>query len=226
MKGNDFSDADLEASNNSVETGSVSSVFKNIPRKQKIAVFSLAIAAIAIVVAWGWQFNNRLTSPFASSGNKIDTTNLASTTTIDLTADTDHDGLTDYDEINIYHTSPYLEDTDSDGIPDGVEVKNGTDPNCPTGKVCNGTDNITPTASSTASSAGNSISLSVAPALSIPTDLASSSQQTLQNALDGKADAATLRQLLISSGADKVMLDQISDADLMKSYQQTLQNQQ
>ena len=226
MKGNDFSDNDLEVSNSSVETGSASSVFKNIPRKQKIEVYVLAIAAIAIVVAWGWQYNNRLTSPFASSGNKVDPSNLASTTTIDLTADTDHDGLTDYDEINIYHSSPYLEDTDSDGILDGVEVKNSTDPKCPTGNVCNGVDNITPAASSTTAATGNSLGSSVAPTLSIPTDLASSSQQTLQNALDGKADATTLRQLLISSGADKAMLDQISDADLMKSYQQTLQNQQ
>jgi len=50
--------------------------------------------------------------------------------------DTDHDGLTDYDEMNIYRTSAFNEDTDSDGIPDGVEVKRGTDPNCPEGKAC------------------------------------------------------------------------------------------
>ena len=137
--------------------------------------------------------------------------------------DTDHDGLSDYDEINNYHTSPYLEDTDSDGIPDGVEVKNGTDPNCPTGKVCNGTD-IAPLASSTNSSL--STSTIETPSLSLPADMASGSQQILQNALDGKADAATLRQLLLTSGADKSMLDQISDEDLMKSYQETLQNKQ
>jgi len=50
--------------------------------------------------------------------------------------DTDNDGLTDYDELYIYRTSPFLEDTDSDGISDGVEVKKGTDPNCPQGKTC------------------------------------------------------------------------------------------
>ena len=54
------------------------------------------------------------------------------------TKDTDGDGLSDYDEVNIYHTSPYLADTDSDGVPDGVEVKLGTDPNCPPNRDCYG----------------------------------------------------------------------------------------
>ena len=42
--------------------------------------------------------------------------------------DTDIDDLTDYDEINIYHTDPTLNDTDSDGAPDGWEIANGYDP--------------------------------------------------------------------------------------------------
>lgn len=50
--------------------------------------------------------------------------------------DTDSDTLTDYDELYIFRTSPFLEDTDSDGDPDGVEVNAGTDPNCPKDKVC------------------------------------------------------------------------------------------
>ncbi len=52
------------------------------------------------------------------------------------TKDTDHDGISDYDELYIYRTSPFLEDSDSDGIPDLVEIQNGTDPNCPQGKTC------------------------------------------------------------------------------------------
>ncbi|NOR59358.1 MAG: fibronectin type III domain-containing protein [Methanosarcinales archaeon] len=36
---------------------------------------------------------------------------------------TDEDGLTDYDEINIYRTNPNDPDTDGDGINDGNEVK-------------------------------------------------------------------------------------------------------
>ena len=44
--------------------------------------------------------------------------------------DTDGDGLSDYDEDNIYYTSPFLEDSDSDGTSDKDEIEAGTDPNC------------------------------------------------------------------------------------------------
>jgi len=40
-----------------------------------------------------------------------------------LNIDIDEDGLTDYDEINIYRTNPNNPDTDGDGINDGNEVK-------------------------------------------------------------------------------------------------------
>ncbi|TAK04007.1 hypothetical protein EPO34_02510 [Patescibacteria group bacterium] len=50
--------------------------------------------------------------------------------------DTDQDGLSDYDEQNVYRTSAYLKDSDSDGIDDKTEVLAGNDPNCPLGKEC------------------------------------------------------------------------------------------
>ncbi len=50
--------------------------------------------------------------------------------------DTDGDGLSDWDEANLYQTSAYLADTDSDGDPDNIEIANQTDPNCPKGQVC------------------------------------------------------------------------------------------
>lgn len=37
-------------------------------------------------------------------------------------SDSDEDGITDSDEINIYLTDPTLFDTDGDGLPDGVEL--------------------------------------------------------------------------------------------------------
>ncbi len=42
--------------------------------------------------------------------------------------DTDRDGLTDYEEVKVYQTHPNRQDTDGDGYLDGEEVKNGYDP--------------------------------------------------------------------------------------------------
>jgi N-acetylneuraminic acid mutarotase len=46
-----------------------------------------------------------------------------------LRADTDSDGITDGDEVNIYQTNPLLADTDGDGMSDGNEIAAETDPN-------------------------------------------------------------------------------------------------
>ncbi len=48
---------------------------------------------------------------------------------INVTAlDSDGDGLSDFDEINLYSTLPNNPDTDGDFIDDGVEVNEGSDP--------------------------------------------------------------------------------------------------
>ena len=44
------------------------------------------------------------------------------------TADSDGDGLSDYAEIFVHDTDPWLADSDGDGIADGVEVADGTSP--------------------------------------------------------------------------------------------------
>jgi len=46
-----------------------------------------------------------------------------------LCYDTDDDGLSDGDEVNIYATNPLLRDTDGDGVSDGQELAAGTNPN-------------------------------------------------------------------------------------------------
>jgi len=42
--------------------------------------------------------------------------------------DSDNDDLSDYLEIEVYHTDPFDPDSDQDGFSDGFEVKHGTDP--------------------------------------------------------------------------------------------------
>lgn len=45
------------------------------------------------------------------------------------TADFDGDGLSNWDELTIYHTDPLNPDTDCDGLPDGWEVAHNLNPN-------------------------------------------------------------------------------------------------
>src|SRR3989338_763695 len=51
-------------------------------------------------------------------------------------SDTDDDGLSDYDEQNVYRTSAFLADSDGDGFRDGEEVVSGNNTNCPAGQAC------------------------------------------------------------------------------------------
>ena len=46
----------------------------------------------------------------------------------DVFKDSDKDGISDFDEVTIYHTDPFSADTDGDGIIDGVEIMDGYDP--------------------------------------------------------------------------------------------------
>lgn len=46
----------------------------------------------------------------------------------DYFVDTDKDGLSDYEEINVYQTNPLSADTDGDGYLDKIEIMNGYNP--------------------------------------------------------------------------------------------------
>lgn len=104
--------------------------------------FIMVLAVVGLVFA-GFGWFNSLKTPFLVKGN-INASNLnLSLTNSDVAnllalqgKDTDLDGLSDYDELYVHRTSPYLPDTDSDGYPDGEEIQNNQDPNCPAGTDC------------------------------------------------------------------------------------------
>lgn len=200
---------------NPLEKRQAKQLSAGLPRTKKIAVVVLAAAAILVFVFWIIQIKQQLARPF-----KVEDETIASQLGAEVDSrqtDTDGDGLSDYDETNTYQTSPYLEDTDSDGLTDSAEISNGTDPTCPAGKNCQGSE-MTTVSSTTADDSFEVTTLGDISASDIDSAL-------LQSAMDGQIDAATLRQILISSGVDKNLLDQISDEDLMKSYQDTLRDQ-
>lgn len=50
------------------------------------------------------------------------------TTGLDPDADSDEDGLTDWEELFLWGTDPNAADTDGDGLADGAEIEDGSDP--------------------------------------------------------------------------------------------------
>ncbi len=115
--------------------------------------------------------------------------------------DTDGDGLSDYDELYIYRSSPYLADTDGDAIPDGEEVARGIDPNCPEGKTCSDPQTLIGTTSSTLTGPGIST-----PSVTTP----STASMTA---------APAIRAFLLNQGIlTQAQLDQFPDALLVQIY--------
>lgn len=124
--------------------------------------------------------------------------------------DTDSDGLSDYDELYVYNTSPYLEDSDSDGYLDKEELDAGHDPNCPAGRVC-----LSTTKSNKQDEAvGNNI---------LPDFLPGVDGVTGQDLLAGNLSPDQLRSLLAQMGTDMSEINNLSDEDLQKVYEKTLE---
>lgn len=139
------------------------------------------------------------------------------------TMDTDGDGLSDFDELYVYSTSPYLKDSDSDTFSDKDEITQGFDPNCPKGQECRSatdeTQNSTnKTQGETGSEAGGTATL----------DGTQTSEETRVLTAEEKAQLqqltpAQMRELLLSTGnITEEQLKQISDDDLMKAVQEAL----
>lgn len=176
-----------------------------LSKTQKMGFILLFVFAIFAVGLGILQIRNNMYAPFALNNEipPLDSTQINSVDALKY-RDTDHDGLSDYDELYVYGTSPYLADTDSDGVPDGVEIQNGTNPLCDEKKNnCNGELGISSTAIPT-NGVSSSTDLGVEAPTGTPVDL---------NA--ALSDPTQLRQMLLSAGVDKTILDNTSDADLL-----------
>jgi len=128
--------------------------------------------------------------------------------------DTDGDGLSDYDELYTYHTSPYIKDTDSDNIPDGEEIKNGTDPICPEGRNCAVPNPVNYPKPAESGDTGT-------PDIVLPN---LDSLNTENTNTDVAATAAKIRELLKADNPSKEALDalnSISDQELIDMYNQS-----
>ena len=180
-------------------------MWTTLGREQKAAFGLLIVLGISGLVLGTLYFKNRvqISLTVIKNTSRFVLNEEGSLTNLQA-KDTDHDGITDYDELYFYNTSPYLEDTDSDGELDKEEIDKGEDPNCPKGEICGGAlrqevktgfENIKP-----------------------PDEL------EIDNPLDAirNLDAAQLRAMLQDSGVESGMLNQLTDQDIETMYQQTL----
>lgn len=213
-------------------------------RNQKIAVASLVFFALFVIVLWSIQFKKGLSSPFVyQEGQETNTADTTTCTGPECAAreeaalkrkDTDKDGLSDWDELYAYFTSPYIEDSDSDGLSDKEEVAQNKDPNCPEGRTCVKSTLTNPDATAENNAAANIQSLEGlledfnegdlinAAQKATTTQKAALTETEIQKMMGGQMDAKSLRQMLINEGFNKEALDQISDDQLIATYQESL----
>jgi len=182
------------------------------PRKKsekKVLVFLVILVIVALPLSI-WQINRQLKSPFApkkaeqtSSSNQLSSATNTETPRIESlrTSDTDQDGISDYDELYVYKTSPYIADSDSDKIDDKMEIEQGTDPNCPAGVVCSREPSEEMSNTNTTSGEESS-----------DTDVTNLS-------------ADQLREVMRDAGASEQQLNQISDDELLQAYQEILETE-
>ncbi len=112
---------------------------KRLTREQKTGFVLLLVFAILVVGLGMLQIRNTIYGPFVihlTQTNYDEASLFQDEATRLQSIDTDHDGLNDYEELNFYETSPYLPDTDSDGLGDKLEIEQGTSPLCPEGGDC------------------------------------------------------------------------------------------
>lgn len=202
----------------------------------KLAFGFLGGLAVLTLVLGTFKITNDIKSPFYSDDSVQDNLTDVNSAESDIARlqaqDTDLDGLSDYDELNIYQTSPYLPDSDSDGFSDKEEIDSGNDPNCPAGQECR-TDKVAPLNTNpppldvpgfspgqldSGKGAGQSI-IGSGEALS---------PEIVQQFQDLSAEE--IRQLLKSSGQlteEQIkQLEQIDDQTLLEIYKEVLKGEQ
>lgn len=190
-------DENFSANSNNLDDGSGHVPF---PRWVVVCVVVLLLSIAGLSV---WQMRNRfiVTLPKLGTGESVQSiaTSLLEAQDEQLKQqDSDQDGLNDYQELKVYGSSPFIADTDSDGVTDAAEVRLGTDPVCPTGKTCRGNSQ---TLVDTASNTNPFLSSEFALVLE---------------------DPAKIRQLLIQGGADPLVINQLDDQTLQVLGQEAL----
>lgn len=128
------------------------------------------------------------------------------------TSDTDGDSFSDYEELYLYRTSPYLTDTDGDGTDDATEVAQGTDPNCAPGAACSSVEN----------DAFGSSGTVVTPQFETPGGEVLQENLDLLDAFTEDVSAEDVRQFLIEGGISEEQVNALSDDEVIQLYESVI----
>lgn len=118
--------------------------WRSLTAEQRSSVWLFGVLGLASFILSAWYLRAQVRSPFYVSTSLLETArDILRQQQGDVqmleeqkNKDTDRDGLTDYEELAVYHTSPYLQDSDSDGVGDSLELAMGTNPLCAEGTDC------------------------------------------------------------------------------------------
>ncbi|MDD5566878.1 MAG: hypothetical protein PHH01_01660 [Patescibacteria group bacterium] len=193
-------------------------------KDKTIAGIILAVGLSGVVLGF-FQVAKSIKGPFSdlaeTSNEKVATAEIQAL----RQKDTDNDGLSDFDELYIYDTSPYLADSDSDSVSDKQELQMGTDPNCPEGKTCRTPPANTNTQANLYDLLNENTNTPSNTNLSTNTNSNSNSSNANVNPSPDELPIEQLREVLLSSGVPEEKLNQISDADLREMYADALKEE-
>lgn len=199
---------------------------KNKLAKDKLLIVFLVVLGIGTLWLGFSNINSKIKGTVGDNNSKGDNLNeekLTSEAIIKLkNTDTDKDELSDYDELNVYHTSVYIADSDSDGFSDKEEIDAGENPHCPRGQDCSLPDEpeIEDEKPSTAFDDMEVIdeqfkNIGLDPKTGQPINQQTDKQQRL---MSGNATLSEVKEMLLESGMTQQDLEKIPDSDIMKMY--------
>ncbi len=220
MEGGHFDDNQFnQLINNSPSTDGYVSNNKNSnanirTKKEKwLTVAILSVAAVAVFFGY-FQLSGSIGKPFSSVLSAKNTNseseqcadgNCQNSVGSQSMIDTDSDGLLDYEELTIHKTSPYLEDSDSDGMDDKYEVDMGYDPNCPGKDFC----------FTTGSTDGENSVQSIVPTF----------QSTVPTTGVTTPNVSVIRDIFKASGIPEDELNKLTDEQILTLYDQMVASQ-
>ncbi len=209
--------------------------WQELTREQQFSAVLLMICSVLAITLSFYRLQASVKQPFLVQNDSLLATKKIVGETQDQKddrlkrLDTDGDGLSDWDEVNTYHTNPNARDTCGDNVPDNIRVATGKNMNCEENKTPNGAGVI----DTSAVDAKNNNSLSPIDLTGIQNDMAKNSQATAQliQGATGAATGTTVGQgapprdpaairAMLRGQVDDAKLNALTDEELLKLYDQ------